>query len=214
MLFLDVFSGDARKELARIWLNEIDYALAPYDGVLDVLGLAVECFHDAQALLGNTGGAPSEEHRDCHRDRDTWSEVELLTTKLIRGILALKSRFEKEIESRHANEARLETLNSRALQLEKKCAEKDAELQQLRDDHAHLLENIAGMNKTSNSVLAAVNVLSEQCDRQTDQLTELTRQNTLLMGTVEQCRDTDEAKDAKSQHRHCTCGKTGKKWVI
>jgi len=211
MLCLYAFSGDARKELARIWLNEIDYALAPYDGVLDVLGLAVEGFHDAQALLGRRTGASRDQHKHGDVCTDTWSQMEHLSTAVVSGISALKARFEKEVEHRQTSEARLESLNARTLELERDCAEKDAELKTLRDDRARLLESIAGINKTSNCVLAAVNGLSERCDHQTEQLAELTRQNAVLVDVVEHCRSSDDGKNAKSQ---CRCCKVGKKWVI
>ena len=249
-LFICVFSSDTRKELTKIWLDEIDYALAAYDGVLDVLGLAVEGFNEALVLLDTDGGAPGDQHKD------TWSEIEQLSSSVVSGISTLKSRIDEESECRQENQARLETLATRELQLENYCAEKDAELQIIRKDLAEkdaelhlmrkdleekdaeihmlrkdcaekdteiqiirkertrLLDQVAGLNKTSDSVLASVDVLSERCKCQNDQMTKLTQQNATLKETVRQFKDTDKAIGAKPQRKHCTCCKTGKKWVI
>ena len=249
-LFICAFSSDTRKELTKIWLNEIDYALAAYDGVLDVLGLAVEGFSEALALLGTDGGTPGDQHKD------TWSEIEQLSSSVVSGISTLKSRIEEEAECRQENQARLETLATREIRLEQECAEKDAELQVIRKkigekdvelelmrkdleekdaeiqivrkdcaekdteiqivrkDRARLLDKVAGLNKTSDSVLASVDVLSERCKCQNDQLTELTQQNATLKETARQFKDTDKAIGANPQHKHCTCCKTGKRWVL
>ena len=179
-----------------------------------MLGLAVEGFHDAQSLLGRRSGASSDHHKHGDVCTDTWSEMEHLSTAVVSGVSALKARFEKEVERRQTSEARLEALNARTLELEKDCADKDAELKTLRDDRARLLESIAEINQTSTSVLAAVNGLSERCDRQTEQLAELTRQNAVLVDVVEECRGSDDGKDAKSRSKQCRCCKVGKKWVI
>ena len=244
------FSSDTRKELTKIWLDEIDYALAAYDGVLDVLGLAVECFNEALAQLGSYGVSPGDQHND------TCSEIEQLSSSVISGILTLNSRIEEESECRQAYEARLEMLATRELQLEKDCAEKEAalqiirkdcaekdaelqiirkdcaekeaelqiirkdcaekdtEIQTVRKDRARLLDNVAGLNKTSDPVLAAVDALTERCKCQNDQLTELTQQNTSLKVVVRTFKDSEKANGAITQHKHCTCCKTGKKWVI
>ena len=204
-----------------------------------MLGLAVEGFNEALSLLGTDGGAPGDQHKD------TWSEIEQLSSSVVSGISTLKSRIDEASECRQENQARLETLATRELQLENYCAEKDAELQIIRKDLAEkdaelqlmrtdleekdaelhkmrkdcaekdteiqiirkertrLLDQVAGLNKTSDSILASVDVLSERCKCQNDQLTKLTQQNSTLKETVRQFKDTDTA-----------IVKTGKKWMI
>ena len=91
-----------------------------------MLGLAVEGFNEALVLLDTARGAPGDQHKD------TWSEIEQLSSSLVSGISTLKSRIDEASECRQKNGARLETLATRELQLEKDCEDKDAELQIIR----------------------------------------------------------------------------------